>query len=282
MKAPIIKLDYSERKDFHLAFFSDLHIDAEDCRREELTRDLAEAANMGARIVINGDWGDFILPSDRKRYTHGTSICHSDRPIDEAVEMAFNLLAPYANIIDLIGSGNHEESVVKFHHTDPTTALITKLNTVRDSSLAPIVHGGYASFMLYRFHHGDSGSVKTLKIYRHHGLGGGGRSKGILKLEDMMASVDADVYTMGHNHQGVADPDQRVLAVDQNGKVIEKQKIAFYTPGYKGQLAPDEQYPKLRYSDRFLTNQASGYRILHIDARNSGLRKTLIIPGRRG
>lgn len=281
MKAPIIKIDYSEQKDHYIAFFSDLHVDASDCRREELTKDLKEAHSLGARIHINGDWGDFILPTDRKRYTNGTSLLRSDRPIDEAVEMAFRLLAPYADVIDVIRNGNHEEAVIKNHHTDPTTALITKLNAIRNPEMAPINHGGYASFVIYRYHHGDQGNIKRVIVYGHHGVGGGGASKGVTKLRDVMANVDADIYHLGHNHQGLLDPATDVLNVDKNGNVKLKRKIAFYTPGYKGELAPDEAIPQIRYTDRFLSNQASGYKLVHVDLRGGGMRKTVITPGRR-
>lgn len=281
MQAPIIKLDYSEKKDHYVAFFSDLHIDAEDCRRDELTSDLAEAGSLGARIHINGDWSDMILPSDRKRYTHGTSILKSDRPIDEAVEMAFNLLAPYADLIDVIRNGNHEESVIKYHHTDPTTALITRLNTVRSTDLPPINHGGYGSYVIYRFHHGDQGNIKTVTTYGHHGLGGSGASKGATKLQQLMANVEADIYHLGHNHQGILDPCQDVTAVTKKGKVYTKRKIAFFTPGYKGAMAPSEVTPKITYSDKFFSNQGSGYKLVHMDLRGNGLRKTVITPGRR-
>ena len=60
-----------------LALLSDLHIDASDHDRDLLIADLEAARELDARVSINGDMFDAIVPSDRRR--HHNSVSQIDR-----------------------------------------------------------------------------------------------------------------------------------------------------------------------------------------------------------
>ena len=82
-----------------------------------LKYDLERMANADCKIAINGDVFDFILPSDLKRFDLDALdkelLVKGLKPIDAAIEMAYEFLKPYAHLIEYIGIGNHEAHVAK-------------------------------------------------------------------------------------------------------------------------------------------------------------------------
>jgi len=62
-----------------LCLMSDLHLDASDHDRDLLIADLERARALNARVSINGDIFDAILPSDRKRHHPAVMAAAPDR-----------------------------------------------------------------------------------------------------------------------------------------------------------------------------------------------------------
>ena len=159
-----------------LALLSDLHLDAEDHDRERLHRDLETASRFGARISINGDLHDLILPGDLKRYTRGTDTYDMDAQLNAITDLGYETLRPYVDLIDVISPGNHETAVLKHHHYDITRGVITLLNRDRTKSLPPIHHGGYKGFQRYVYNHAGAGvGSLTFDVFRFHGAAGAHR-----------------------------------------------------------------------------------------------------------
>ena len=72
---------------------------------------------------------DSIITKDIKRYTKGNDVTESDAIIDEQIAMGYAILKPYRDKMIGWGMGNHEESVLKYHGTDPTQRMADLLGT---------------------------------------------------------------------------------------------------------------------------------------------------------
>ncbi len=112
-----------------------------------LKYDLERMAAANCRIGINGDVFDFILPSDLKRFDLDALdrelLQGGLKPIDAAIEMAYEFLKPYAHLIEFIGIGNHEAHVSKRHHIDVMSILLYRLNQLPN---VEIKAGGWCGY----------------------------------------------------------------------------------------------------------------------------------------
>lgn len=217
------------------ALLSDLHLDASDHDDEALTHDLDAAKAIGARISINGDIFDAIVPSDRKRHHPSVSRANPDRDdiFNQIVEGGVNRLAPVADLIDVISPGNHERSVLKHHHIDLTSMLVYGLNQVRDKSLPKIHQGSYRGFQRYVFKWDAGNGSVTFTIFRHHGTGGSAPvTGGALDLDRIRKDFDADLYWIGHKHSGISRPFTR-LSLGPRGRLKVRQQRGVMSAGYK-------------------------------------------------
>lgn len=199
--------DYSVPLGFTL--ISDIHFGSSSFQPDLLKMDLERARAAGDRIAINGDVFDLILPSDRKRFDISSV---DDRMlvssmIDEQLELGIEHLAPYAHLIDMIGVGNHEQSAIKYHHTDLVSRLVNRLNRYHGGN---IVNGGWTGFLDYRASGEDStgkiSQTRRLVIFYHHGSGGASPiTKGMIDFSRLRQWVDADVIWIGHKHNRIID-----------------------------------------------------------------------------
>jgi len=221
---------------------SDLHIDASDHDHKLLKNDLEAAKALGARISINGDTFDAIVPSDRKR--HHPSVMRNDPERDDIfnqlVKMGVDLLAPYADLIDVISPGNHERSVLKYHHVDVISMLIFGLNLVRSPELPPIHQGSYRGFQRYIWRWKKGRASLNFTIFRHHGVGGSAPvTGGALDLDRIRKDFDADLYWLGHKHNSIDRKFTRI-SLSSAGRVMVKQQRGVMSAGYKQQLALED------------------------------------------
>lgn len=222
-----------------IACFTDLHIDAPDHDRDLLLRDLEKAKKLNARILIGSEIFSNILPKDLKRYTRGRDRHNIDAPINRAVKEAVDTLAPYVNLIDGIGIGNHDTAIIKYHGFDPALSVIERLMMKRDDNLPRIIHMGYTGMFQIVFENGHH-RAKDIWWY-HHGKGGGAPvTKGMIDINRICQSWFADVYWLGHKHTSISDNSLRMGYLNKEGTLETKQRVAFYTAGYKGKLEPAE------------------------------------------
>lgn len=162
--------------------------------------ELEKAKAIGARIALNGDLFDALLPGDRKRFVpnvlHDELVGKNDI-INHAIGMAYKLFAPYAHLIDVIGIGNHDHSVVKIHSYDPVKDLVARLNTLPGAN---INYGGYCGFLIYEY-----ADRPVLTIQYHHGAGGAAPvTKGLIDFHRTDSWVQgAHVTWKGHKHNKV-------------------------------------------------------------------------------
>lgn len=239
---------------------SDLHMDASDFDEEVFKRDFGQAAREGSRIWIIGDLFDGLFYLDPRYAPSGDAMRTStgtlpDNFVDIAFEYLFENMREYADLIDFLGVGNHEVTMIKHYGTDLIRRLIIELNKIRDSDLQPIVHAGYLAMMTVKFQNGHHTVKDTWWVY--HGKGGGAPvTKGMIDINRVITKYIADVYWMGHKHTKISDDGLRY--VERRGKnLVDRERSAFYTAGYKGRIA--------------LNNYSEGYRRNYGEERHLGL-----------
>jgi hypothetical protein len=127
--------------------------------------------------------------------------------LDSIIETAVEWFLPYANILKLIGYGNHETSIIKFQETDILQRFVDLLNY---KSGANIQTGGYGGWLVIRQNSGW-GTNYTTKIKYFHGSGGGGIvTKGAINLTRALELYEGfEVFTMGHIHENSCRNDVR-------------------------------------------------------------------------
>ena len=236
MKAPLIKEIFYTREEgpeLKLALFSDLHIGADDVDLKRMDSDLEKAANEDRRILINGDIAELRLPQDKKRWTASKLISQRDDVLNETMELCFEKLKPYVDYIDMIGTGNHDESPIKYDSFDLVGALVTLLN--REKKNGTIHRAGYQGYVRYRIRptH-EKASSTPFTIYHHHGSGGSAPvSKGMIDFNRIVYSHDADLFWIGHKHTAIQDNGIMRDGLNRIGKYTQKVCKAVITPGYK-------------------------------------------------
>lgn len=223
---------------------SDLHIGANGNDYKLINRELAEAKKNGDRILVNGDVFDLILPSDRKRFSLSAlhKRIHRVDILNAALEWGEEIFAPYADLIDMIGLGNHESSIEKHGSSDLVAMLIDKLRVHQKNKDHVIHYGGYTGFIDYRFRGRNSeriGRSRRFVIYYHHGSGGDSPvTKGMIDFA-RKHWVRADVMWMGHKHNKIGSV-IRTMRCPMEGEqpILEEQRQVFtgaYYHTYEGQ-----------------------------------------------
>ena len=263
------RYDYSTKNEFYFGLFSDLHIDSVHFAKDKFIADMNESVAHNARILINGDVFDGILPTDRKRYARGQDQFNEDAQINSRIDYAVKLLKPYVDYIDFIGIGNHEASLVKYDNVDMLKLLASELSKYRNLKLPPIKRGSYQGFLRFWFE-AKGGAVRQYVIYRDHGKGGASPvTKGIINFNRVHTTFIADTYWLGHTHSSVIDNSTWTIYPDNSGKIIKKQKRSIITAGYnegfiQRNLGNDDCYRNDFVEEKFLAPTGMGYAMLYL------------------
>lgn len=215
---------------------SDLHIGAANVDYDLIKSELEDARKHNARIAFNGDVFDLILPKDHKRFSpdvlHPCLLGRRD-VIDEAVNMAYKMLLPYVDLIDMIGIGNHETSVEKYHSTDVVMRLLEKL---QDKAKHQIYYGGYLGYLDYRIvtTRGKTPRGSQYKIFYFHGGGGSAPiTKGMIDFSRLQMWVsDAHVVWIGHKHNRLTSHVQSIRCPDDGDQFVMKDVLHIMTGAY--------------------------------------------------
>jgi hypothetical protein len=253
---------------FGVMLVGDCHIGAVNVDYAFLKTELREAAERGDRINVNGDVFDAILPKDHKRFRPDVLHPHLHGRadvLDAACEMAMDVFGPVAKSIDMMGQGNHETSVIKYHSVDPISWLVRDLNR----NGGKVQHGSYTGFIDYRLRHGTGrtrvgGSTHCARviIYYHHGAGGSAPvTKGMIDFNRKTTWVDSHVIWLGHKHNRIADATSLRVRCPQKGdgpildpqlSVMSGGYMDIYAPGIESYAAESGMAPQKKGGARLL------------------------------
>ena len=230
-----------------LHFIGDIHIGQGNHNRERLLERINVIKKDPLAIWMGmGDYGDHIYYTDPRFDLNSMdgSITIGDLRdgILKQVRKFCDDIKPIKNKCIGIGSGNHEETIAKKCHVDPTREAAFRLN---------VSYAGYCS--LTRIHLSTSGARQSVVLFAHHGYGAG-RKHGaqINKIEDAMRiAPSADIYAMGHVHGKVAST-LDVIDITQKGKMLTRQKAFVITGSYSDTY----RQGVLSYAERNMFTQA--------------------------
>ena len=221
---------------------SDLHLGAPQVDEEKIRRELLRARERNDRILINGDVLDLILPKDHKRYSpdalhprfHGRSDI-----VNAVIDFATEMLGPYADLIDMVGVGNHETAVSKWHSSDVTLLLVRELYRYlsEKQKKTHIVHyGGFTGYYDARFRFKQNEKLDTngkrWVLFYHHGHGGESPvTKGMIDF-NRLGWVNADCVWLGHKHNRFIDHEEQLVCPLSGDDVIVKDRRHIMTGSY--------------------------------------------------
>lgn len=236
-----------------LGLFSDVHFDSPDCDRETLKKHLDFCLKDGRYILINGDWFDAIILSDRKRSVPHL-IENTDSQLNKKLEESYEFLKPYQKNILFMGRGNHEESIIKYNGIDLLQMLTTMLNMGQDHK---VLYGNYANFLRFTFKKKDRKEF-NYDMFVHHGAGGSApATKGMLDFNSLAKGINADLIWIGHKHNSIVDYSTPIMFIDSTGKVIMKNRQCIQTPSYQKGRTIDYN---VNFAERFYGHTAlSGF-----------------------
>lgn len=226
------------QKEVEYLLLSDLHWDNPHCDRRLLKQHLDEAKEKNCKVLINGDFfclmqgkGDPRRSKDDIRAEH-----NNGKYLDSIVKTAVEWFKPYAEIIEVIGYGNHETTIIKHQETDVLERFIERLNTEAKPK-SPIYKGGYGGWIITRLKENPDSKKKptfTHKIKYHHGYGGGGPvTKGTIQHQREAVKIQgADLIWMGHVHEDY-EMTYSYETLDYVGNVKHKDVCMLRTASYK-------------------------------------------------
>jgi hypothetical protein len=223
-----------------LGLLSDLHFGNSSLVKSELQRDLERMDQAECEIAINGDVFDLVLPGDKRFDLAGldrTLIQKGVKPIDAAIDLAYETLKPYAHRIKFIGIGNHESHVNKHHHIDVTKILLYRLNQLPNVEIG---YGGWCGYWHVRLKRHNT--IVSWVQYRHHGAGGAAPvTKGMIDFNRMLVwQGDIDGLWIGHKHNKFVDLATKMNYNRQHRKVSTDQVTCIMTGSYLSTYGTDE------------------------------------------
>jgi hypothetical protein len=240
---------------FYALLLSDTHIGAHDCDKALLVDDLEWAKKHDADVLVDGDLCDLILPKDHKRFMPSVldkEITASDSVCNATIDLCTRLLRPYAANIRMIGTGNHESAMQKYHSLDVTRLIIRELN--RETG-ADIKHGGYTGAVVWTFRRGGGGGT-SFSIYYHHGFGGSAPvTKGMIDFNRLSTYArGADVIWCGHKHWRWASQVVERHIPQRGTQFVDKPVWHIMTGSYVG--GPPDQFDRSgSYQSRWATEK---------------------------
>lgn len=208
-----------------ILFTSDVHFDSPHCNRDQFFADLDYAKQIGALVVIVGDFFDAMqgrfdprrdMQSIRPEY-------RTEAYYDAIVEDAVRQLKPWRRSILMATPGNHELSVLKNANTDIMTRFVRGLSIPTHT----IYSGGYGGIINLQ----ANGMWFPTKYF--HGAGGEAPvTKGVIQTNRQATYLANFVLVInGHNHNAYYLPIVRETVNEQGThKFITQHHVR--TPGY--------------------------------------------------
>jgi hypothetical protein len=212
---------------------SDAHHDNPSSLNDLEKEHLELAKERNAPIIDNGDafcamQGKWDPRADKSALKPEHQV---DDYLDALVSTYAEFLAPYGPQLAVLGTGNHETSVLSRRETNLTERLAERLRVIGNFKGFT---GSYTSWVFIKARHGPNGTRNTIKLWRTHGQGGGGPvTRGVIQSNRRAVYVpDANIICSGHIHEEWVVPIQRIR-VTQKGRVYQDEQTHIQIPSYK-------------------------------------------------
>jgi len=170
-----------------------------------------------------GDMVDCITISDSKRFNPiEVSTKYSLKDLKDLpyrqIEYVYDKLSLIDHKCIALLIGNHEESYVKYNHSD----VYARFHEMFGSNPKKLGYVGYVRLTIGS----ETGSKHNIDIALNHGVGGGGRLRGfpLNKVHEVFRWTDCDINVMGHIHQLMGD-DIDIVRMNQRGNMTIKNRI---------------------------------------------------------
>lgn len=238
-----VSFDFKRRSDVaHVLLRSDAHHDNPHSNHELERKHLAEAMDMNAPVISNGD--DFCAMQGK---FDPRSSKHDIRPenmkgdyLDSLVKTYAEFLKPFAPSLCVFGTGNHETNVLRRMETNLTTRLVERIKTLTGET---IHEAGYTSWVIFQARRSGGKSKKarqscsSIKLWRTHGYGsGGGFNQGTTQAaKNSLMVPDAQCIVQGHTHNEWVMNLQR-LRLSNRGRVFQDTQTVVQLPSYKDEI----------------------------------------------
>lgn len=212
---------------------SDAHHDNPHSLNDLEKEHLELAKERNAPVIDNGDafcamQGKWDPRSNKDALKPEHQV---DDYLDALVSTYADFLKPYGPQLAVLGTGNHETSVLSRRETNLTERLAERL---RVTAGFKGFTGSYTSWVFIRANHGKDKTRNTVKLWRTHGEGGGAPvTRGVIQTNRRSVYVpDANIICSGHIHNEFTVPIQRIR-VTQSGRVYQDEQMHIQIPSYK-------------------------------------------------
>jgi len=213
---------------------SDRHWDSVHSDRRLQAKHLEEAVERDALVIDLGDLFDAMQGRDDRRGSKSSvrPEHQTSQYFTSLIETAADWFEPYADRILMLGSGNHETSILKHHEINLTRHLQRELNHRTGSD---IHMGRYSGWLKLSFRRSENTrDFPTQFAYYHHGSGGNSPvTKGVIQTNRRATYLpDANVVMSGHIHNTWLVPLDRER-INQAGSVYQDTQWHVSVPPYK-------------------------------------------------
>ena len=194
-----------------LAVLSDLHWDNPKCDLELLKSHLDYCLENKIPVFVNGDF--FCLMQgrgDRRSNKSDIRPEHNNaKYLDSVVETAVEWFSPYAEILTVLGYGNHETAIIKYQETDILRRFVDLMNHLNKTNICTGGYGGWVNIISKAKNNKTSKFSSKMKYF--HGSGGGGIvTKGAINITRALEMYEGmDIFTLGHIHENWCRNDVR-------------------------------------------------------------------------
>jgi hypothetical protein len=195
-----VRVDMEGETEHWFLLSSDRHHDNVHADWSLELKHLNQARERDAGIIDIGDMhcamqGKYDRRADRSQLRDEYQMGNY---LDRLVEVAAEFYRPFVDNFVVIGRGNHETAIRKYHETDLTDRTCAMLRQLTDKE----VHsGGYGGWVRFYFHM-TSTRVRRICLKYFHGSGGGGPvTRGVIQTNRMAVFLpDAQIIATGHTH----------------------------------------------------------------------------------
>jgi hypothetical protein len=211
----------------HFSVYSDIHDDSAASAQDVIMEHMERRAKLPrSHFICLGDLGDWIFPSDTKRYMPSVTrkeLLGVDDFIDQNIDHLYKKYSKFP--FRLMCTGNHSHELLKRHYTNPMARLCRKLD---------LPFGGYSGYVRFR------GPKCGFTMLYHHGAWGGRVVKGFAGARDYARHFeDWDVFCFGHNHQLMIDHESR-MRLSAQGNLTSKDVYIVNTGTFLQGCATDQ------------------------------------------